>query len=43
MINESCERFFLDVTPTFLDQCNDTEFETLINLPDFQEYRDKLV
>ena len=30
------------MTPAFLDQCNSDEFETLINSPDFQKYRDQL-
>ena len=30
------------MTPAFLDQCNSNEFETLINSPDFQKYRDQL-
>ena len=32
----------LDVTPGFLDHCNSDKFETLINSPDFQKYRDQL-
>ena len=30
------------MTPGFLDHCNSDKFETLINSPDFQKYRDQL-
>ena len=36
------QTFLSDVTSTFLDQYDDTNFETMIHSPDFEKHRDKL-